>query len=43
MNQNGIPSRHWEIQLETAEEIGLGSRTYNLIPVEIKHENNHEH
>jgi hypothetical protein len=41
MNQEGIPSRHWEIQLETAEEIGLGSRTYNLIPVEIKTENNH--
>jgi uncharacterized Fe-S center protein len=43
MNQKGIPSRHWEIQLETAEEIGLGTRTYNLIPVEIKRENEHQH
>ncbi|TFG11680.1 MAG: DUF362 domain-containing protein [Promethearchaeota archaeon] len=41
MNQEGVPSRHWEIQLETAEEIGLGNRSYNLIPIEIKTENNH--
>jgi len=41
MNQEGVPSRHWEIQLETAEEIGLGKRSYNLIPIEIKTENNH--
>ena len=35
MNQEGIPSRHWEIQLESAEDLGLGSRNYNLIPVKI--------
>ena len=28
-------SRNWEIQLQAAEEIGLGTRNYNLIEVKI--------
>lgn len=30
------PSKNWEIQLKTAEEIGLGTRNYNLIKVKIE-------
>ncbi|MFX1587908.1 MAG: DUF362 domain-containing protein [Promethearchaeota archaeon] len=35
LNQEGKPSKHWEIQLKAAEEIGLGSRNYNLIKEKI--------
>jgi uncharacterized Fe-S center protein len=35
-NENGNISKHWEIQLKVAEELGLGSREYNLINVSIK-------
>ncbi|MFX1312215.1 MAG: DUF362 domain-containing protein [Promethearchaeota archaeon] len=38
-NQNGRESKHWEIQLKTAEKIGLGTRNYNLIKVEIEKDN----
>ncbi|MBD3212106.1 MAG: DUF362 domain-containing protein [Candidatus Lokiarchaeota archaeon] len=37
-NQKGVPSRHWEIQLESAEEIGLGTRDYNLITIHTEKE-----
>lgn len=43
MNKDGIPSRHWEIQLETAEELGLGTRNYNLIEVKLDNSKNHTH
>lgn len=33
LNPNGKESKHWETQLKAAEEIGLGSRDYNLIEV----------
>jgi uncharacterized Fe-S center protein len=33
---SGKESRHWELQLKLAEEIGLGTRDYNLIEVEIE-------
>ena len=33
LNQDGIASHLWELQLKAAEEIGLGSRDYNLIEV----------
>ena len=36
LNVNGDVSKHWEIQLKVAEELGLGSRNYNLINVEIE-------
>ncbi|MFX1234160.1 MAG: DUF362 domain-containing protein [Promethearchaeota archaeon] len=35
LNFDGKKSKNWEIQLKTAEEIGLGSREYNLINVKI--------
>jgi len=35
LNEEGKPSRNWEIQLKAAEEIGLGSRSYNLIEEKI--------
>jgi uncharacterized Fe-S center protein len=35
LNQDGNASKHWEIQLKAAEEVGLGSRNYNLNKVEI--------
>jgi len=35
LNQEGKPSKHWEIQLKAAEEVGLGSRNYNLIEEKI--------
>ncbi len=35
-NLDGKKSRHWELQLEVAEEIGLGNRDYNLIEVKIE-------
>lgn len=38
LNQEGIESKHWEIQLKAAEEIGLGTREYNLIELNIKKE-----
>lgn len=38
LNLEGIPSKHWELQLEAAEEIGLGSRDYELIEVKIEKE-----
>jgi len=41
MNKPGIASKHWEIQLKTAEELGLGSRQYKLIPVKIDTEHKH--
>ncbi len=33
LNPDGKESRHWEIQLKVAEELGLGSRDYKLIEV----------
>lgn len=36
LNPNGKESKHWEIQLKAAEEIGLGTRDYNLIEVNIE-------
>jgi uncharacterized Fe-S center protein len=38
LNKEGEPSRHWEIQLEAAEELDLGSRDYNLHPITIENE-----
>lgn len=35
-NKDGKVSKNWELQLIAAEEIGLGSRAYNLIEVEIE-------
>ncbi|MFX1377649.1 MAG: DUF362 domain-containing protein [Promethearchaeota archaeon] len=32
-NLDGNSSKHWELQLDLAEKIGLGSREYNLIEV----------
>lgn len=39
LNPNGKISKLWELQLEAAEEIGLGERNYNLIEVEIEKNN----
>ncbi len=36
MNLEGIASKQWELQLEAAEEIGLGYRDYELIEVKIE-------
>ncbi len=36
LNPNGTESKHWEIQLKAAEDIGLGSRGYNLNEVKIE-------
>ncbi|MBY9014723.1 MAG: DUF362 domain-containing protein [Candidatus Lokiarchaeota archaeon] len=36
LNPDGKESRHWEIQLNVAEELGLGTRDYNLIEVKIE-------
>ena len=36
LNTNGKESKHWEIQLKAAEDIGLGSRDYNLNEVNIE-------
>ena len=36
MDFSGKESKHWELQLKRAEEIGLGTRDYNLIEVEIE-------
>ena len=36
LNVNGIKSKQWELQLKSAEELGLGSRDYNLIEVKIE-------
>jgi uncharacterized Fe-S center protein len=33
LNLDGKESKHWELQLKAAEEIGLGVRDYNLIEV----------
>jgi len=35
-NPDGIASKHWELQLELAEQVGLGTRDYNLTEVVIK-------
>ena len=35
MNPTGKVSKHWEFQLKTAEEVGLGTRNYDLIEVKI--------
>jgi len=39
LNRDGKESKHWEIQLKAAEEIGLGLREYNLVKVKIEHKN----
>ncbi|MFX0011761.1 MAG: DUF362 domain-containing protein [Candidatus Hermodarchaeota archaeon] len=39
LNQNGIESEHWKLQLEAAENIGLGSRNYELQEVVISSKN----
>jgi len=36
MDFSGKESKHWQLQLKLAEEIGLGVREYNLIEVEIE-------
>ena len=36
LNPNGKESKHWEMQLKAAEDIGLGSRDYNLIEVKVE-------
>ncbi|NVM34615.1 MAG: DUF362 domain-containing protein [Candidatus Lokiarchaeota archaeon] len=36
MDFSGKESKHWQLQLKLAEEIGLGKREYNLIEVEIE-------
>ncbi len=36
LNKEGKVSNRWEFQLQAAEEIGLGSRDYNLIEIIIK-------
>ncbi len=36
MDFSGNESKHWELQLKLAEEIGLGTRDYNLIEVVIE-------
>jgi uncharacterized Fe-S center protein len=33
LNINGKESKHWELQLKAAEEIGLGVRDYNLVEI----------
>ncbi|TFF85574.1 MAG: hypothetical protein EU518_00900 [Promethearchaeota archaeon] len=38
LNKNGVPSKHWEIQLKAGEKIGLGTRNYDLIPIRIEKE-----
>jgi hypothetical protein len=38
LNEEGKESRHWEHQLKAAEELDLGTREYNLIPITIKKE-----
>ncbi|MBD3211514.1 MAG: DUF362 domain-containing protein [Candidatus Lokiarchaeota archaeon] len=38
LNKDGVPSHHWETQLEAAEKIGLGTREYNLMNIQIKKE-----
>lgn len=36
LNLDGVRSNHWELQLKAAEEIGLGSRDYNIIAIEVQ-------
>ncbi|MFX1363803.1 MAG: DUF362 domain-containing protein [Promethearchaeota archaeon] len=36
MDFSGKESKHWELQLKLAEKIGLGTRDYNLVKVEIE-------
>jgi len=36
LNINGVPSEHWKIQLEAGEDIGLGTRNYDLIPIKVE-------
>ena len=35
-NRDGIKSKHWELQLKFGEEIGLGTRDYNLIKIKLE-------
>jgi uncharacterized Fe-S center protein len=39
LNMNGKESKHWQLQLEAAENIGLGSRNYELKEVIINNKN----
>ncbi|MEJ2277417.1 MAG: DUF362 domain-containing protein [Candidatus Lokiarchaeota archaeon] len=36
LNLEGIKSKHWELPLKAGEEIGLGSRDYNIITIEVE-------
>jgi hypothetical protein len=36
LNLDGVRSNHWELQLKAAKEIGLGSRDYNIIAIEVQ-------
>ena len=36
LNQEGVILKNWELQLKAAEEVGLGSRNYNLIEVKLE-------
>jgi uncharacterized Fe-S center protein len=36
LNLNGKESKHWELQLKAAEDIGLGSKDYNLVEVKVE-------
>lgn len=36
LNLNGKESKHWELQLKAAEDIGLGSKNYNLVEVKVE-------
>ncbi len=35
-NLDGKKSKHWELQMKVAEELGLGKRDYNLIEINIE-------
>jgi uncharacterized Fe-S center protein len=39
LNLNGKESKHWELQLKAAEDIGLGSKDYNLVEVKVESKN----
>lgn len=41
LNREGIISKNWELELKLAEEIGLGSRNYNLIETIIEKKKNY--
>ena len=40
LNEEGEKSTHWELQLKFAEEIGLGTRKYELVEVPIETKDN---